>query len=64
MDSLARRIRVAKLVGSTAVAHLVAPVRDISKNCTNLPTNNNFVKSLEIFNQEVRLTVYANSKTV
>jgi hypothetical protein len=64
MDSLARRIWVAKLVGSTAVAHLVAPARDISKNCTKHPTNKNFVESLAISNQEVRQTVNANSETV
>jgi hypothetical protein len=57
MESLARRIWVAKLVGSTDVAHLVAPARDISKNCTNLPTNKNLVEALDKFNQEVRLTV-------
>jgi hypothetical protein len=49
-------------MGSTAVAHLVAPARDISKNCTNHPTNKNFVEALDIFNKEVRLTVKANSE--
>ncbi len=48
-------------MGSTAVAQPVAPGRDISKNCTKHPTNKIFVESLEIFNQEVRLTVNANS---